>query len=449
MPQRHKRWCNVLMLLLLALVSTISITPVFAQEEEPAASSEYEQVFLPNVLQQQSTAAPSAGTFFVDSKNGSDNNPGNSEQKPLKTLDALNQRDLKPGNIVRFKRGSTWTGKLDIYESGTQDRPILFTTYGSGPDPVLRAADERVISIKANWVIVEGLRLQDAREEGIKIYEGANHNILRKLEITNVGIGIWSWGQNNLITRNQIHDLHMVVNTPGGNDDYGAVAVVLSNSNNEVSYNRMINCIATSQDYGFDGGAVEWWSNADNNFVHHNFSYGNDGFLEVGGGSARNTLVAYNVSVNSRRFAVFHLSGVFGSAVENFRIENNTIVEAGKDYWGWDVLYFDDEPNGNTINFQNNLLYIDGFSKVANRNGFSHHHNLYNLTNGTQLGFSLGQGEKSGDPQFANLVGGDFHLKSSSPSIDAGMNLGYQIDFEGKPVPSGSAPDFGAYEFQR
>jgi hypothetical protein len=109
----------------------------------------------------------------------------------------------------------------------------------------------------------------------------------------------------------------MVINTPGGNDDYGAVAVVLSNSGNEVSYNRMVNCFATSQDYGFDGGAVEWWSNADNNYVHHNFSYGNDGFLEVGGGSARNSVVAYNVSVNSRRFAVFHLSGVFGSTVEN------------------------------------------------------------------------------------------------------------------------------------
>lgn len=306
-----------------------------------------------------------------------------------------------------------------------------------------------MISIKASLVIVEGLRIQDAKEEGIKIFEGANHNILRDLEITNVGIGIWSWGQNNLITRNHIHDLHMVIDTPGGNDDYGAVAVVLSNSNNEVSYNKMINCVATSQDYGFDGGAVEWWTNADNNFIHHNFSKGNDGFLEVGGGSARNTLVAYNVSVNSRRFAVFHLSGAFGSTVENFRIENNTIVEAGKDYWGWDVLYFNGEPNGNTINFQNNLLYIDGFSKVANRDGFSHHHNLYYLTSGTQLGFSLGQEEKFGDPQFTNLGGSDFHLKSSSPSIDAGINLGYQIDFEGKPVPSGSAPDFGAYEFQK
>jgi hypothetical protein len=113
----------------------------------------------------------------------------------------LNQRSLRPGSVVRFKRGSTWTGKLDIYESGTQEHPILFTTYGQGPAPVLQAADDRAISIKASWVIVEGLRLQDAREEGVKIYEGANHNILRDLEITNVGIGIWSWGQNNLISR--------------------------------------------------------------------------------------------------------------------------------------------------------------------------------------------------------------------------------------------------------
>ncbi len=46
----------------------------------------------------------------------------------------------------------------------------------------------------------------------------------------------------------------MINNTPGGVDDYGAVGVVLANSNNEVSYNRFIDCKAASYDFGVDGG---------------------------------------------------------------------------------------------------------------------------------------------------------------------------------------------------
>jgi len=34
-----------------------------------------------------------------------------------------------------------------------------------------------------------------------------------------------------------------------------------------------------------------------------------------------------------------------------------------------------------------------------------------------------------------------------SPAIDAGLNLGYQTDFDNLPVPSGPSPDLGAFEY--
>jgi hypothetical protein len=41
----------------------------------------------------------------------------------------------------------------------------------------------------------------------------------------------------------------------------------------------------------------------------------------------------------------------------------------------------------------------------------------------------------------------DFHLRSGSPAIDAGANLGYALDFDGRSVPQGGGVDIGAFEF--
>jgi hypothetical protein len=54
-----------------------------------------------------------------------------------------------------------------------------------------------------------------------------------------------------------------------------------------------------------------------------------------------------------------------------------------------------------------------------------------------------------GNPQFIDSATNDFHLKSTSPAINSGINLGYSKDFEQNPVPIGKLPDLGAYEYQR
>ena len=52
------------------------------------------------------------------------------------------------------------------------------------------------------------------------------------------------------------------------------------------------------------------------------------------------------------------------------------------------------------------------------------------------------------NPQFANPTSGDYHLKSTSPAIEAGINLGSLVinDFEGVSRPQGTGYDIGAYE---
>jgi len=53
-----------------------------------------------------------------------------------------------------------------------------------------------------------------------------------------------------------------------------------------------------------------------------------------------------------------------------------------------------------------------------------------------------------GDPLFVDVYAGDYHLLDESPAIDGGLDLGYEYDFEGNPVPAGGIPDMGIFEFQ-
>ena len=391
--------------------------------------------------------------FFVDSIHGSDNNPGTSSERPWKSLARVRAAAFQPGSIVHFKRGSSWDGGLFIEESGVSGKPIIFTSYGAGAPPIFSnslngSSWSSAIFIEADWIVVEGLLVRDVHDVGVYIASGSDHNIVRNIEITNVGEGISIHGQYNLVTQNYIHDLHIINNTPGGVDDYGAVGVVLANSNNEVSYNRMIRCIAASFDFGVDGGAVEWYGTASNNYVHHNWASGNAGFLEVGVGSVQGAVVAYNVSINNGRFSLLNLTGSFGSAVSNFRVENNTIVEEAENESGWVIFSFEGNPIASTFLVRNNILSIENFEAVSNKSTFSHNNNLYSLGGGTVLGFDLGSAEQIANPQFANLEDQDLHLTPSSPAIDSGTELGYWLDFDNRTVPVNHAPDLGVYEYQ-
>jgi hypothetical protein len=69
-------------------------------------------------------------------------------------------------------------------------------------------------------------------------------------------------------------------------------------------------------------------------------------------------------------------------------------------------------------------------------------------TNGLDATLTLGPGNQSAAPVFANAAGADFRQLPGSPTIDAGATdpfLG-PLDFESKPRTQGPAPDIGADE---
>jgi Right handed beta helix region len=83
-------------------------------------------------------AAPK--TYYVDSVAGRNAAKGTSPALAWKTIARVNNAALLPGDQVLFKRGGLWREQLTVNDSGTVGNPIVFSTYGTGPAPIITAA---------------------------------------------------------------------------------------------------------------------------------------------------------------------------------------------------------------------------------------------------------------------------------------------------------------------
>jgi len=73
--------------------------------------------------------------YFIDSVDGSDENNGRSKSSPWKSHTKAETASLSPGDVIHFKAGSAFSGNIEISESGTADKPIRLTSYGTGKRP--------------------------------------------------------------------------------------------------------------------------------------------------------------------------------------------------------------------------------------------------------------------------------------------------------------------------
>jgi len=95
--------------------------------------------------------SPPAGSFsyYVDSVNGSDSNPGTLAQ-PWQTIAKVNSANLTPGQSVAFARGGLWRETLTPGQAGTAANPITFGAYGTGALPQILGSVSA--SSASNWV---------------------------------------------------------------------------------------------------------------------------------------------------------------------------------------------------------------------------------------------------------------------------------------------------------
>lgn len=389
-------------------------------------------------------------SYYVDSANGFDSNSGTSEDDPWQTLSKVKNYSFLPGDIIHLRSGSYWSEGLEINSFGVEAQPILVTSYGVGADPLIETSGLWSSGVKVNgdWVVVEKLKITgDIGVIGFYVSPGYGHNTIRYSEIFNVGVGVYfDKADFNLAFNNYIHDL------VGMQDDWGAEGIHIESSNNEVSYNRFVNCKTTVPAYPWDGNVFEFYGTANNNYIHHNYAEGNAGITELSRGTYINNVVAYNVFVDnyySGEEVSLHTSGGNIAVIQNLRFENNVIISRTGSYepaW-WLFRFYDANPTPDQFILRNNIIWSDKL--IADKSGFTHDNNIYWSSDGTpELGFTLDSSEQVSDPLFVNIWSEDFHLQSGSPAINTGVDLGYSLDFDDNPVPIDEGPEIGAYEYE-
>ena len=401
-----------------------------------------------------------ATEYFVNSISGNDSNPGTSIAAPWKNLSKVETKNLQPGDIVNFARGSSWSKSawesvFVIDNSGTLEKPITFRAYGEGELPTFSNGGQvwnKGIKITASYVIIEELKVINTGYCGFEISKNTENNIIRKCEVENSGMGILCYGSNNLLTENYIHNLKMIVeneipDTQNGGGDFGCVSFWLYGPDNEISYNRCIDNIGHSYDYITDGGFIEFYENCDGSYAHHNWVENGNGIAEGSNGTGKNVTISYNIFIENGGFFALHTNNF---TVDNFKFENNTCITRKGTLWNNMFNFYPGDNVAGKVIVRNNIFVLGRKSseQVSKNNNFIHTNNIYHLLNGAQTGtFTLGQGEKLADPLFVDIENKDFRLMTESPAIDNGVDLGYIKDFNNKTVPIGNAPDMGAFEF--
>jgi len=204
----------------------------------------------------------SSSTSYYVSESGSDSNSG-SQSSPWRSVAQVNRKigQLQPGDEVLFESGGSFIDTdLEVTDlHGTASSPITFSSYGSGPRPVLISVwilgtshlvfdslniDSQLnprytpfsSSPKAgsNYITISNCVLENTYGLGININDDSNWVIADNV-IQNIGdSGILTLGSNIVITKNTITNVGWNMNI-----SYGKHCIYAKGPNDIITYNDL------------------------------------------------------------------------------------------------------------------------------------------------------------------------------------------------------------------
>lgn len=148
-------------------------------------------------------------TYYVDARNGSDSNSGQSQGTAWRSIAQVNRQNLQPGDKVLFHRGQTFDETLVPKTSGTKDKPIVFGAYGSGSRPEFDGEGDNYFGAKirdVDHIRLEGLTFTGATN-GVRV-ENSKGTELVDLHVhgnSRNGIEI-KGGSGNTVSDGQAYD---------------------------------------------------------------------------------------------------------------------------------------------------------------------------------------------------------------------------------------------------
>ncbi|MFI7416917.1 right-handed parallel beta-helix repeat-containing protein [Nonomuraea sp. NPDC049684] len=144
--------------------------------------------------------AAAARNFFVDCQ-APDGGSGRNAAGPLNSLADVNAITFREKDTIKFRAGTVCAGRLEPVGSGTAAHPVVFTSYGEGPKPIIQGdgGEWAVHLVDNSYLTLEKLHITNpaattAKRTGVQ-YNSTTPEpkaglVLRDLEISDVA----GWG---------------------------------------------------------------------------------------------------------------------------------------------------------------------------------------------------------------------------------------------------------------
>ena len=455
------------------------------------------------------TAAGITNHYYI-SNTGDDANPGTSPEQPWATFANVPRTGAsaifmeRGGQWLVTSSVSLSAGSV-LATYGEGPRPVLSIQPADTertPNAGIMLGGQNLVDgilVKGQAIIAfpissDGNTVQNCEVDG-KV-EGQEYGTMQ--------LGFMIRGEHNLITGNYVHDLSGVTGDTGDyNTSGGSEAFIVSASYNEVAYNSAVNCWTPNETLnGAEGGCLEIIVPAanmvvENIFFHHNYCERSVGLFEACAGNfggsepiqlnhagIKDSYLAYNVAVDAMWL---YLLQTVNTDMDNLVFEHNTLThgpanddipQGGAGVFG---IYFDQDPlfprqtcetdaecgtglscierqgegplctyegypEPGQITVRNNLFVVfEGGGSVIMELPPGENDAYGNVFSPSAPFGATGDLTAVADPGLID----SFRLAPGSPLIDAATTDSWQewVDFDGNPVPCGTAPDVGAIEY--
>lgn len=137
--------------------------------------------------------------YYFDAQNGNDANNGLSEKQAWKSIGKIKDIHLRPGDSLLLRRGSVFTGIMNICAQGQAGRRIVVDAYGQGDKPCITAPDSSLYAIcikNSDYITLQNLEVVNKgtkrmpKRTGVKVmcenYGTSKNIVLNALNIHDV-----------------------------------------------------------------------------------------------------------------------------------------------------------------------------------------------------------------------------------------------------------------------
>jgi hypothetical protein len=384
-------------------------------------------------------------TYYV-APDGNDSNDGSIDH-PWATVQHAG-RTAGPGDTILVRGGTYNEGEIwlraDYGHCGADGQMLTIRAY-PGETPVF-VNGNRPFIVECDYLRVEGLHFQNGKSIVIR---GLDRTTIQIVNNTFTGSG-YSWDAisaegNNILLEGNVCDIEgNTVGTQGhcyyvhhgtniilrhnvarGMTGYGIHIFDQRRSNDPPGFERLIKDVVVEGNVCYDsqqraGIILAAYDHAriENVIIRNNIVFNN----AIGGivlRSESKDIYVYNNTLYGNGGDAIVIGG--SGSLDNLVIVNNILDTTGSG----NVYHVNNTVNEPTVSLDNNLYW----PAPVRLNNISDSHPI------------------TGDPQFVDPASHDFHLRSTSPAIDAGVSIPQVMDdFDGTPRPQGAAYDVGAYE---